>query len=156
MKKYNFLKNHKTVTVKVDKKSAEIDEKIAPLIKRLWELDVATLFSCEESPNEYIHIEFASPTDAENFLNFAVKTPPCISEWEIKPFSLLHQRVCPEITGNKVSSDKKWIYRIRVPPQIIRGGFKYSFSVSIHFPQSDLQEIMNNLNNRESLGVLNE
>ena len=106
------MKNHKVVTVKVDKKSAEIDEKIAPLIKRLWELDIATLFSCEESPNEYIWIEFASPTDAENFLNFAIKTPPCISEWQTKPFSLLHQRVCPEIAGTSVirSSDKKWIY----------------------------------------------
>ncbi|MFB3765693.1 MAG: hypothetical protein ACE14P_10675 [Methanotrichaceae archaeon] len=46
----------------------EVDEGIAPLIKAIWNLGIATCNSCQENKPGVIWIEFSSAEDAEIFM----------------------------------------------------------------------------------------
>jgi hypothetical protein len=65
--------HHKQVTVTVREWSAEVDEKLAPLIEELWQAGLGTLQSCQHhSVTGKAWISFPTANDAESFLNMVV------------------------------------------------------------------------------------
>lgn len=61
---------HKQITIKLDDREAEVDEKLADLILNLWKLNINTVMSCQNNePKNYVWIMFASVIDAELFMN---------------------------------------------------------------------------------------
>src|SRR5437773_4458721 len=52
----------------VELEGVAIDVEIAPLIELLWDLNIDTMNSCQNNHGR-VWLEFASPPDAEMFLN---------------------------------------------------------------------------------------
>jgi hypothetical protein len=63
------MKTHPTTTL-TDKHGdlIEIDTKIAPLIQRLWDLELTTVMSCQCDSGGHVWIMFGSADDAAKFL----------------------------------------------------------------------------------------
>lgn len=145
------MPKHKTTTVSVNGISAEIDKKIAPLIKRLWELDINTFNSCENNvPEGWVWIEFESAIHAEDFLNIVAEYDEdrnslynrIRQEWDSDEDSLFWQyNVHPKDWGVEQIPDENDEYL----EERFTGESSFIFSFSIRFPQSDLKEIMRRL-----------
>lgn len=146
------MSKHKTVTLDLDGCEEEIDEKIAPLIKKLWELEIRTSNSCEDNvPEGWVWIEFWDTTNAEKFLNI-------VAEYS-EDRNSLYNRIRQE--WDSENDELFWKYSVLpmdcgVSQTIIddtveekfTGECDFTFSFSIRFPQSDLKEIINRLNEK--------
>ena len=65
---------HKTTLVKVSCYKADIDTKIAPLIKEIWKAGISTLNSCQANPDkDWIWIQFDTVQDLMLFIYCTVK-----------------------------------------------------------------------------------
>ncbi len=66
----NRMSEHKQVMIfnSVLNEMIEVDEGIAPLLKAIWNLGIATCNSCQENKPGIIWIEFSRAEDAEIFL----------------------------------------------------------------------------------------
>lgn len=63
-----FDPNHKTIQLSYHGKHLEIDEKIAPLISKLWKHGINTKFSCQGEPNgDSAYITFNKTKDIYKF-----------------------------------------------------------------------------------------
>src|SRR4051812_1833359 len=67
---------HKQVRVKVGDWEADIDEELAPLIEELWEANIETSTSCQESRPGFASIEFDSMDDLCAFMNIVGEYGP--------------------------------------------------------------------------------
>ena len=65
------MANHKTVKLKLGRRTVDIDEKLAPLILQLWDLDIVTEQCCQERYPGLAQIAFPSTFEAACFLNVA-------------------------------------------------------------------------------------
>jgi hypothetical protein len=147
--------NHKTVSVSSGDLVADIDEKIAPLIKRLWDLGLQTSNSCEDNvPQGWVWIEFDSCSDAQRFLNL-------VADYSEDRNSLYNR-----IRQGWDSDDDELFWKYDVIPndlgvamdlvvdedgdesidETFLGKSDFIFSVSIRFPQTDLEQVMKSLN----------
>lgn len=145
---------HKTVTVELGGFKEEIDESIAPLIKKLWELKIRTVNSCENNvPEGWIWIEFANSFYAEKFLNI-------VAEYDKNPNNL-YNRICQEWSLD----DQSLFWKYEVHPmdcgveqtvvddeieEKFTGKSDFIFTFSIRFPQSDLEQVMNRLTKHDN------
>lgn len=63
-------KSHKQVKIKIANQDVEVDEKLAPLLQALNDLEISTFMSCQSNvPKGYVWIMFVSAADVEAFLN---------------------------------------------------------------------------------------
>jgi hypothetical protein len=67
---------HRAVHVKVGRRQADIDAKIAPLIREMWKADIDTMMSCQNSPPGSVWINFPSLPDCERFLSLVADYDP--------------------------------------------------------------------------------
>lgn len=122
----------------LNKKKVQVDKKIAPLIKRMWELKLETMMSCEDNnPKDWIWICFTYPKTAEIFLRLILRNCPedlakRITRGNRNPFSRLH-----DVDKNN------WKYHLCVDE--LKNKF-FGFNLSVRFPQTDLKEVTNTLN----------
>lgn len=149
------MTGHKTklITVKnsyfPDGISGDIDLKIVPLIKKLWELGLETINSCEDNvPEGWVWIQFASPYEATKFLDIVAKYNEDSDSmynrirqaWESSDDSLFWKYdVLPVDCGVEETLVDEEI------EEKFTGKSDFVFTFSIRFPQSDLKEIMKNL-----------
>jgi hypothetical protein len=145
--------NHKTRLIKHGDMEAEVDLKIADLILNLWKLELMTTNSCEDNnPKDWIFIEFASTSDAEQFLNI------CANEFS-KDYNSLYYKIRHQYHLAKdpwkyqviirdenicVSADENDEYLI----ETVIGKPDMIFSMLIRFPQSDLKEVERLVSNK--------
>jgi hypothetical protein len=145
------MTKHKTITVTFNEISEEIDEKIAPLIKSLWELGINTFNSCENNvPEGWVWIEFESASHAEEFLNIVAEYNEDRNSlynrirqaWDSDDDSLFWQY---SVHANDWGVSETLDEEENLEEEFL-GQSAFIFSFSIRFPQSDLEEIMNKLN----------
>ena len=60
---------HSKVHVTFGEQHADIDKGIAPLIREMWQADIMTSQSCQDSPPGWTWVEFVSSFELEKFLN---------------------------------------------------------------------------------------
>lgn len=67
------MTHHKQVTVTVGEDSAEVDQRLAPLIESCWRLGIDTRRSCQSHfVTNKVWLGFVTAVDAEEFLNAVV------------------------------------------------------------------------------------
>lgn len=149
---------HKQVLVTHDLISFEVDEGIAPLIERLLKLNIKTTNSCENNvPEGWVWIEFLSAYQAERFLSVVSKYSPDIDCL----YNRIRQHWIPEDSVEEESLRKNfWKYSVNPVDygvestidedcviETFKGNHYFKFLVSVRFPQADLKEVLENLDN---------
>ncbi|MBI3410992.1 MAG: hypothetical protein HY040_21880 [Planctomycetes bacterium] len=126
---------HATVSVRVGARRANIDRKLAPLIRELWKAGIETTMSCEETEPGIAWIEFADVDNLATFLDTVTKYEP--------GNDTLYNRITHMFTGPL--SAPVWQYTVfpcdmalSVNEKSHRGVPSFFFSASVYFPQSDL------------------
>ena len=151
--------NHKTIKVKVGDQEGDIDEKIAPLIKLIWQSGIYTLNCCENNvPEDWVWIEFMSVDDAELFLNLVARYSDDMDNsmyhrirnvWDAQESMQWKYQVHLDDLGVDFSiDDNDDSYK-----ETFSGEHTFNFTMSVRFPQSDLPEVFKNL--KESFQNLN-
>jgi hypothetical protein len=124
-------------------KGIEIDKKIAPLIKDLWDMEIGTSNSCE-NVGDYVWIEFISTEDAELFLDL------------VATISGEEQSLYNRIRRAWGKPENPWLYDaypmdLGVEAELLDDGsieetftgeHNFHFLLSIRFPISDLPEVL--------------
>lgn len=124
------VKTHKQVKVFHPKwkEYIRIDTKIAPLIEVLWSLNIDTYNSCQDNtPRNYIWIEFRTASDCEEFLNIIrPKKWFCgfYRKWKFNVNVWDHNEIYDEQEG-----------------EIIQNG-PIELSLSVRFPVSDYKRVL--------------
>ncbi len=145
------MKNkHDTVDLDYQGRKVAIDKKIAPLMKEIWKCGSRTSSSCEDIGERYSDsdklgvclVQFVDVVDATLFLNAAT-----VFEKDGKSlFNRMSHCGCRGVKG--------WEYHIRPydsaydqieNQEFYEGPADYGFLVSIYFPASDINAIMENL-----------
>lgn len=67
---------HKQVRIKDGDFEADIDEELAPLIRELWEANLATVLSCQENRPGIVWIMFLTAGDLSEFLGIVAEYQP--------------------------------------------------------------------------------
>lgn len=150
--------NHATKFIKVGKRSANIDLKIAPLVKLLWELDIDTCNSCEENRPGVIWIEFFSSYDAEKFVNIIAKYDDPETTIKNEPWTSLYRRITNGHSNPDADVPDTWIYHTTLMDmgvdkwiendevqESFTGKHSCLFQIHIRFPQKDLKTIVKRL-----------
>jgi hypothetical protein len=137
----------------VDIDDTPIDEDIAPLIQLLWDLDLDTTNSCQDN-NGRVWVEFATPYDAEEFLNR-------IAVYE-DGLDTLYNRIrgaWVPIDDDTWYESNAWRYDVTPADLSVReeptdqddlhefpeGPSEFTFRVSVRFPHADLPAVMQRL-----------
>jgi hypothetical protein len=125
---------HKQVRVQVGNWCADVDEGIAPLIEQIWLANIDTALSCQENQPGIVWIFFPSPTDARRFLSIVA-----LYDWDADS---IYQRVL----GTDDHSIPDWSFDLVVDDllddQYPLRRRRWSFSVSIRFPITDIPLLM--------------
>ncbi len=135
---------HPTKKVRVGASEANIDVKIVPLIRLLWQSGIETSMSCQGYEDEYIWIEFPSENDLVLFLD-------AVGKYE-RGQDCLYNRMSHWLRTSVDAQD--WMYSIDVLDTALdldadnetsapHAGF-CSFMVffSVRFPQKDLDVVV--------------
>jgi hypothetical protein len=147
---------HPTVTLlHPDFGPTEIDEDIAPLIQRLWDLGWETLNSCQDNvPTGYIWIEFLLIHMGQQFLTRVM------GEDTLGPYDGLYNRMLKYSWDEKGEEPLWWQYHVHADNfgmvleetdkedevEYVRiGPNEMVFSLSVRFPRSDLPTVMERL-----------
>lgn len=147
-------------TVEVD--GVPIDREIAPLIRALWELEIATLNSCQDNHGR-VWIEFASAADAEDFLDRVAVYEGELDtlynrirgEWEPLDYENWRERdawwysALPHdlSVDQELTEDDEIEETCTGPPQFI-------FSVSVRFPRRDLPSVVERIGSASRAAAL--
>lgn len=145
------MSKHKTVQVEIEPGDfREIDCMIAPLIKRLWELELYTGLSCEDNfPDKYIWVQFFDGVIASLFLQ-------AVADYSDREY---YNR----ITGEWDDPEEEFLWKYSTGVDDWGIGYDYdeedniveehapiknnfSFPISVRFPQKDLNKVMTMLN----------
>jgi hypothetical protein len=136
---------HPTVKVKVGRKQADIDAKIAPLIRELWKADIDTIMSCQDSPPGWVWIEFGECADCERFLSL-------VAEFDDDPDSL-YNRIRQELVSDE--EEDFWQYRVSffdLAVDVDEDGHEvpgespvFHGFASVRFPHRDLPTVLKRL-----------
>jgi hypothetical protein len=138
-------------TVEID--GVPIDEGIAQLIRLLWDLDLDTTNSCQDN-NGRVWVEFATPYDAEEFLNR-------IAIYE-DGLDTLYNRIrgaWVPVDDDTWQTSNAWRYDVSPVDLSVReeiteqdeleeiseGPAQFTFRVSVRFPPFDLAAVMDRL-----------
>lgn len=141
---------HKQVKVSVGDWVAEVDVRIADLIRELWRADIDTCLSCQENPPGFVWLEFFTPDDASRFLEIVARYEDGAdtmydrisgrwddaSNWKyaICPFDhALIETIEDGGDGEDVISETH-----EGPPI-------FDFNVSVRFPQADYASVLDRL-----------
>ncbi len=129
---------HKTVRVRCNGMDARIDERLAPLIRRLWQFKIMTFNCCQENRPGISWIEFATANDAAMFLNIVA------SHYLPSKKDLKNYKFWDTIYGRMTRpSFGEWEYTTLVRNEGEElGRVEFDFSVSVRFPQTDLPAII--------------
>ena len=121
---------HNKVPIQVGEQSGEYDEKIAPIIKALWEQGISVLDGCEEYRCEhYAMLFFENADDAGRFLEI-MNTK---SDDESIHIRIFH----PE--------DDEEAWEVDACPGHFEGDDGVTFLMFVHFPISDIDSILSAL-----------
>lgn len=111
---------------------ADIDIKIAPLIKALWEMGIDTFNSCQDNQPGVIWIEFSTAKDLTRFLTMVISKIPVDD---------LYCRIFDSWQYSVLLDDSREYYDSEV--RDIRfdetGECEISMSISLRFPISDYE-----------------
>ena len=128
------ITEHKQVTIWVGNEGVEVDEGIGPLMELIWLAEIDTMLSCQEIQPGIAWICFPSPSDATTFLNI-------VAQYEGGADSV-YQRVLGSddrsLPAWSVDGEleNRWGYERR------QRRARWSFSVSIRFPTTDIPLLM--------------
>lgn len=143
---------HPTVEVE----GVAIDVEVAPLIRLLWDLNIDTINSCQNNHGR-VWLEFASALDAEIFLN-------TVAAYE-DDFDALYNRIrgawspADQVEDDGWRDQQAWSYEASPIDQsvdevetaegeieeYVTGPADFTFSISVRFPLSDLQSVVDRL-----------
>jgi hypothetical protein len=124
--------------------SAEVDKAIAPLILDLWRAGCDTLNSCQDNRGEggevqRVWIHFVTVADAERFMGIAAGEPSDEVE-------SLYSRIVGEADAHdwyEFRRNRAWSYDAHPEPWTDDNGRdRITLSVSIRFPFSDYQAVL--------------
>jgi hypothetical protein len=125
---------HKQVLVCVGHRWADVDEGIAPLIEQIWLADIDTALSCHENQPGLVWIFFPSPGGARRFLNI------------VAPYERDADSVYQRVLRSDYDSPQAWIidafHEDLLEDEHHQRRQKWTFSVSIRFPKSDMPVLM--------------
>jgi hypothetical protein len=143
---------HKTIHIEHEGRAADIDEMIAPLILEMWKAGIETAECCQNFGGRSVYIHFPDTQNAERFLNIV----GAVHEQGLRSlYNRLSDYYYP-FPENQRTQAKFWSYIAGVRDRaIVRGKThtedeqigppQFRFSVSIIFPQSDLEAVMRRL-----------
>ncbi len=149
-------RKHRTVHLSVGEQQAEIDKRIAPLVKEIWTAQIATLQSCQDSPPGWIWLEFPSSFDLERFLDI-------VGDYEDRVGSL-HDRMLHSYDRPGRPRVRQWRYETIVHDMAVdivedgegereeyAGSPNFMVLVSLHFPHGDLPQVLARLKRFNSM-----
>lgn len=159
--------SHKTTKLMHNGREIPIDTMIAPLMQEVWKAGCETHNSCENNhPWKYVWIEFADSSSAEHFMNIVTTGNHNRPGWinTKQNYSIPDQWFFNCLTENSNVRDKDEDEEdddddddgdddsgfVRVDE-----GQDHIFSISIRFPQTDLEFVFNQMkayNERKNLG----
>jgi hypothetical protein len=143
----------------------EVDEKIAPFLKLLWEHDIDTELSCQDNPvrgNDRVWINFRKAKDATKFVELAVSRPD--PEFELDSLynrAYIHYMSekwlwckLEDIKQSKITH-KLWDWSCGLADfgfdswgEEFVGPSEPVISVSVRFPFSDIEQLTKNILNQ--------
>lgn len=126
--------HHKQVPVNVGHRWAEVDEGIARLIEQIWLADIDTALSCQENQPGIVWIFFPSASGARRFLNI-------VAQYEREAESV-YQRVLRSAHDPAQDWSIDAFHEDLLEDEHNQRRQKWSFSVSIRFPKSDMPVLM--------------
>lgn len=140
---------HKTKFVTVGERSADIDIKIVPLIRLLWQLDIDTILSCQSNCG-MVWVMFPTPIEATRFFNIVAVYEP--------GRDALYNRIVNEYTTSRKFRNKVWSVNAHVEDFALNydtdcaddeyrhdGLADIYFGISVRFPPSDLPAVLKRL-----------
>jgi hypothetical protein len=139
---------HPTIHIKYHGEEADIDEQIAPLILEMWKAGIETCNSCQNEPNGWIWIQFASSWGMETFLTAIADYSPNVGSLYDR---MLHGY--DRISGPRVG---QWRYETIIvdiatdeygrPIKDVQGICDeppaFMVLLSVNFPKTDLPEVI--------------
>jgi hypothetical protein len=129
----------------VGRRDAQIDVMIAPLIRKLWKLNIGTTNSCQENKPGIIWIQFSNPYSCARFLNMVAPLP---NKKDLKNRNFFDTMYCRMTRGGF----GEWEYKVHVANFGEDYGIAdFDFLVSLRFPQTDLPAVMKALENEERI-----
>ena len=148
----NNKRKHSVYYIKYGKEKIAIDRKIAPLIRRLWELNIKTYNSCQAGCGGWCHRSHPYlKTDKDGYAIYKSNKICNSSIWisfpsvkEAKKFASLILKISENkkcynlnkrILGKDYTNSKVWIWNTNL--------FGSKTHTSVIFPQSDLKNITN-------------
>jgi hypothetical protein len=140
---------HKQVRVRFGERSALVDVELAPLIEALWKRGIGTILSCQENRPGWVWIAFETVADAEAFLNL-------VTQYE-EDCDSLYNRIRHGWDRNNRPVEGFWEYNVHPSDLSVEqwensdgcldekptGPVEFCFSLSVRFPVSDLQTVLN-------------
>lgn len=143
------MTKHKTVYVKVGMFEAEIDEEIAPLIEEIWKADMGTTNSCQENQSGIAWIGFTTSFEAAEFLDIVA------GEYSAE-FDSLYNRIRGKWDSTSDPVQGMWQYSLYPVDVSVRqwdvdentideeaiGSREFIFHVSIRFPRTDIDVLL--------------
>lgn len=136
------VRRHKTVKVRVGHLEEDIDVKLAPLVRGLWQAGIKTMMSCQETEPGIAWVEFDSVDELVKFLNIVAE------HGEGK--DTLYNRVTHQSTDSLLPC---WEYQLNLmdgglDPDI-NGGHEgpsdFFATVGVYFPDKDLPVLIRKL-----------
>jgi hypothetical protein len=140
-----WITKHRQVRVELHGELIDVDEEIAPLLKRIWDLGIETLNSCQEQDGR-TWIEFASVNDIKDFLSSLMLD----DSGEHHDLYSFRNRVFrtrePNDDWEAFRRDVAWHYGINVTDLNV-GDDTADIMICpvVRFPASDLPEVMRRL-----------
>jgi hypothetical protein len=144
---------HKQVRVSWGRRSALVDEAIAPLIEALWRAGLETVNSCADNRSGTIRVQFGTAADASSFLRK-------VGKYEEGTGTLYHRlkphwrppdggaRSAPDWEYQAIPEDaaRTWQEDREGGPGRWHGeGGDFYFSMSVQFPWIDLPVVLERL-----------
>ena len=145
-----YSDKHRTVHLTIGDDDAEIDVKIASLVKEMWQAGITTTQSCQDSPPGWIWLEFASSGDLAKFLNI-------VGEYQNRLGSF-HDRMLHGYDRLSRPRVGQWGYQAIVHDMAVdivedgvgereeyAGSPDFVVLLSLQFPQRDLRRVLTRL-----------
>lgn len=121
-----------------DKQRVQIDAEIAPLIRRLWDMELVTFNSCQDNFG-YVWIQFATAYFAEVFLSTIVKHGnPDLQERAANPYDVCPRKVATDLPDYDAPLDS-WLIAANV---FNDDDDDVWIAISIRFPRDHLASVM--------------
>jgi hypothetical protein len=137
---------HHTIHISVGDQQADVDKKIAPLVKAMWQAGITTTQSCQDSPPGWVWLEFPTTYDLERFLN-------AVGVYEDTVGSL-HDRMLHGYDRLGRPRVGQWVYAAIVHDLAVNiiddkgaereeytGTPDFAIFISVNFPQADLSRV---------------